>query len=120
MVSLTVRKQAVYLCVIIARYFYASTSGVVYLILHISPRFIPSHRKLDGDVVPEFCIISRNVLFMSLSSMQTAVILMIVVNLGNSDWTVTRWKYYFYLTHISKFCILAFQLPRHIATLTCK
>lgn len=46
-----------------------------------------------------------------LSSMQTADILMLVVNLGNSDWTVTWWKYYFYLTHISKFCILAFQFP---------
>lgn len=45
-----------------------------------------------------------------LSSMQTAVILMLVMNLGNSDRTVTWWKYYFYPTHIpnSAFCPLKF------------
>lgn len=57
-------------------------------------------RKLDGDVVPEFCIISHDVLFMPrrhrLCKPQS--LLMLVVNLENSDKTVTRWKYYFYLT----------------------
>lgn len=87
-------------------------------VLHISLRFIPSLRKTWRRHCTRSFVLFRAMFFSCHGTIVYAnCSLMLVVYLGNSDKTVTRWKYYFYLMHFFKILHTLFYISRHIAIL---
>lgn len=117
-VPLTIRERAVHLCVIIARYFYAAT-GAVRLLLHISPRFIPSQQKTWRRHCTRVLYYFARCSFHAAapSSMQTAV----AFNVSSESRELGQDRYTMEILLLpnaknSKFKILhmIFQIPQHV------